>query len=126
MLRDGFILFRCLNCCLCRFHDSGSLQGGNLHDSAPQFSGQLPEIDLVPVFLYEVAHIDRHDDRDPELHKLCRQIQISLQIRPVNNVENGIGPLLDEIIPGDHLLQGIGGQRIDTRKIRDDHAVMLL
>ena len=126
MLRDSFILFGRFDGRLCGIHDTDSLQSGNLHDSASQLPGQLPEIDLIPVFLYEVAHIDRHDDRDSEFHKLCRQIQISLQVRSVNNVENGIGPLLDEIVSGNYLLQGIGRQRIDTRKIRDDHAVMLL
>ena len=42
----------------------------------------------------------------------------------VHDIQDRVRPFADQIVPGDDLLQSIGGERVDTGKVRDDDVVM--
>ena len=87
--------------------------------------GQFFNVDLISVFLYDVHHVDRNDHRDSQLCQLRGQVQITLQVCAVDDVQNSVGPLIDQIVSRYNLFQRIRRQGINTRKIRDGYIMML-
>ena len=79
------------------------------------------QINPFPVLVYQVDHVDRHDHRDAQFNELRGQVEVALDVCAIDNVQNGIGLFPHQIAAGHHFLQGIGGQRIDARKILDHH-----
>ena len=61
---------------------------------------------------------------DPQLQKLQSKVEITLDIGGIHNIDDAIRLLIQDEIPGDDLLLGIGPQRIDAWQI-DDGAVPL-
>ena len=109
-----------------RFHHACVLQGGDFNNLASKLSGKLFGIDLVSVFLYDIHHIDGNNHRNTEFRQLSRQIQISLQIRTVDDVEDRIRSLTDQVVSRHHFLQRVGRKRINSREVRDDDILVLL
>ena len=103
-----------------------SLQGAHLHHPAAQGGAQLVQVDLVPVLAHQVYHVHRHHHRDAQLNELGGEVQVALDVGAVHNVEDGVRLLLNQIVPGHHLLQGVGGQGIDARQVLDHHVLAAL
>ena len=104
---------------------SGALQGGDLHNGAAQLPGELSRVDVVPVFPHHVHHVDGDDHGDAQLHELGGQVQVALQVGAVHDVQNHVGALSHQVVPGHHFLQGVGGQGIDPRQVGDHHPAVL-
>ena len=100
-------------------HNAVAFQRGNLHHRAAQLLRQFFCHDLIAVFPYQIHHINGHHHRDPQFHKLCAEIEISLQVRTVNDIQDRVRLLIDQIVPGDNLLQCIGRKGINSRKVGD-------
>ena len=124
--RNGLAVLRSIDRCLGSLHDARALQCGDLNDLAAELTGQLRRIDSVAVLLDDIHHINGEDDRDTKLGKLCRQVQVTLEVGTVDDVEDGVGTLINQVVSRDDFLQRVGGQRIDTGKVGDNHAVVLL
>ena len=107
-------------------HDAGALQGGDLNDLTAKLAGQLCGIDLIAVFADDVHHVDGDDDRDAQLGELRGEVQVALEVRAVDDVQDRIGTLADQIVTGDDLLQRVRRQGVDTGKVGDRHTVVLL
>ena len=73
---------------------------GGLHHRAAQLTGQLLGVDLVAVLADHVHHVDGDDHRDTQLGKLGGQVEVTLQIGAVDDVEDGVGPLTDQVVTG--------------------------
>ena len=108
-----------LNGFFCSLHNTVAFQRGNLHHRTAQLLRQFFCHDLIAVFPYKIHHIDGHHHRDPQLHKLCAEIKVSLQVRTVNDVQDRVRLLIDQIVPGYNLLQCIGRKGINSRKVGD-------
>ena len=124
--RDGLAALCGLDGGLGGFPDAVALERGDLHDRAAELAGQLRRIDPVAVFAHDVHHVHRDDDRNAQLGELRGEVQVALEIRPVDDVQNGVGARADQIISRHDLLERVGGQRINARQVGDDHAVMAL
>jgi len=109
-----------------RFHDALALQGGDLHDLAAQLAAQLLHVDLVAVLADNVHHVDGDDNGDAQLGQLGGQVQVTLQVRAVDDVQDGIGALVDQVVTSHHLLQRVGGQGVDAGQVHDGHIIVLL
>ena len=109
-----------------RFHDALALQGGDLHDLAAQLAAQLLHVDLVAVLADNVHHVDGDDNGDAQLGQLSGQVQVTLQVRAVDDVQDGIGALVDQVVTSHHLLQRVGGQGVDAGQVHDGHIIVLL
>ena len=73
------------------------------------------DINLVAALSDYIHHVDSHNNRDAKLDDLCRQIQVTLQIRTINNIDDCIRMLTNQIISCYHFLQCIWRKRINTR-----------
>ena len=124
--RDGLAAFGGLDRGLGSLHRTVALESGDGHDAAPELPGELLHVDLIAVFSYNVHHVHGQHHRDAELRELGGEIEVALQVRAVDDVQNGVGALADQVVSRDHLLQRVGGQGIDARQVRDRHIVVLL
>ena len=123
---DGLAVLGSLHGGLGGLHDTGTLQGGDLHHLAAQLTGQLLGVDLVAVLADHIHHVDGDDHGDAQLGKLGGQVEVTLQIGAVDDVEDGVGPLTDQVVTGHHFLQRVGRQGVDAGQVHDDHILVLL
>ena len=106
-------------------HDAVTLECGDLDDLAAKLTGELLDVDLITVLADNIHHVDGNDHGNAELGELRGEIQVTLEVRTVDDVQDRVRTLTDEVVTGDDLLQRVGGQRINTGKVHDDHVIML-
>ena len=106
---DGLCVSCRLNGRLGRQRDSVALESRDLDDLAAELSGQFLHVYNVPVFPYDVDHVDGYNNGDAELGELGRQIEISLKVRAVDNIQYRVGALAEEEVTGNDLLESIRG-----------------
>jgi len=95
---------------------AGSANGDNGH--AQQALEQV-DIDGAAVGRHLVHHVERNDHGTVELHELQRQIQVALDVGGVDDVDDGIGMLVEDELAADDLLACVRRQRIDAGQIGD-------
>jgi len=125
VLRNGLAVLGGINGSLGGSHHAGPLQRGDLHHLAAQLAGKLLNIDLIAVFLYQIHHVDGDDDRDAQLGQLGGQVQVTLQVGTINDVQDGIGALAQQIITGYYFFQGVGGKGINAGQVGDGNTLVL-
>ena len=94
-----------------------ALGGGDGHHRDAQVLGQLLHVDGAAVGADLVHHVQRQHHGHPQLQQLQRQVQIPLDIGGVHDVDDAVRLLVQDEIPGDDLLLGVGPQGVDARKI---------
>ena len=102
------------------------LQGGDLDGLAAQLLGQLVQVDLVAVLADQVDHVDCHDNGDAQLDQLGGQIEVALDVGAIDDIQDGVGLLVDQVAAGDDLFQRVGRQRVDTGQVLDHDVVVAL
>ena len=107
-------------------HNAGALQCGDLHNLAAQLTTKLRRVDGVAVLLYHVHHVDSHHNRDTKLGELSGQVKVTLQVGAIDDVQDGVGALLDQVVAGNNFLHSVGGQGVDTGKVGDGNVAVLL
>ena len=95
--------------------------GGDGNDRHPQHLGESGAVDLVPVLLRLVHEVEGDDHGPLQLQKLHRQVEVALDIGGVHNVDDGVGMLAHDEVPGHDLLHGVGGQGVDPRQVHHGH-----
>ena len=89
------------------FAFTGAGNGGDYRNT--QEAGQFLRINLNAPGFSHIHHIQCNAHGDTHFHELQRQIKVSLQAGCVHNIDDHAGFLIYQIIPGNHLFQGIGG-----------------
>ena len=117
VLRDGLAVLRSLYRGQRRFLDAVTLQGGNLHDRAAELTAQFFHVDAVPGLFHKVHHVQRDDHGDTQLGELGGQIEVALQVGRVHDIEDGVGLLLNEIVPRHDLFQRVGREGVDAGQV---------
>ena len=125
VLGDSLCLSGSLDSDLGGLCDSRTLQCGNLHNLAAELSGELVDVDFVAVFLDNVHHIDRHNNRDTELGELCCEIKVTLKVGTVNDIEDNVGAVINEVITCYNLLKCVRRERVDSGQVGDGDVVVL-
>ena len=105
---------------LCGSLGAFALQCADLNSLTAQLGAQLLQVDLIAVLADEVDHVDRHDHGDAQLDELSGQVQVALDVGAVNDVQDGVGLLLDQVSTGDDLFQSVRRQGVDTGQVLDD------
>ena len=103
-----------------------ALRGADRHHRDTQTPAQLPHINGTAVGVHLVHHIQSQHHGHPQLQKLQRQVEVALNVGGVNDIDNAIGLFIENKIPGDNLLLGIGPQGVDTRQIHHRTALAVL
>ena len=111
---------------LCSSLGAFALQCADLNSLTAQLGAQLLQVDLIAVLADEVDHIDSHDHGDAQLDELSGQVQVALDVGTINDVQDGIGLLLDQISTGDDLFQSVRRQGVDTGQVLDDDILLAL
>ena len=106
-------------------HDAVALECGDLDDLAAKLTGELLDVDLITVLADDIHHVDGDDHGDAELGKLGGEIQVTLEVRAVDDVQDRVGTLTDQVVTGDDFLQRVRGQGVNTGKVHDDHVIVL-
>ena len=92
-------------------------------------SDHLPQrviVELVPLSLQFVIHIQ--GDHHPLVHvdQLRGQVEVALQVRAIHHVDHHVGLLLVEVLAHIQLLRRVGGEGVGTRQIHDLEGVPIL
>ena len=109
---------------LCRLLGSVALQRADLDDLAAQLLLKHSNIDFVAVLSHQVHHIDSDNHRQTYLNQLCGQIQVTLNVRTVDDVQDDVRFFLYQIVSGYDFLKCVRAQGIDTRKVLDDDVLI--
>ena len=125
MLRDGLRVLRGVYSGVCCLHDALFLKSGDLDDLAAELAGELLNVDFIASLADDIHHVYRDDDRNAELNELSREVEVSLEVRTVDDIEYSVGTLADEVISRDDLLKGVRGERIDAGEVGDDDSLVL-
>ena len=72
---------------------------------------------MVAVLLHLVHKVERYDHRPLQLQKLGGQIEVALNLGGVDDVDDGVGTLPHDEVPGNNLLHGVGGEGVDAGQI---------
>ena len=124
--QHGYACLRQLHRLVRRRGDAGALQRRDLQHRAAQLLGQGPDVDGIPALFHHIHHVDGHHHGDAQLRQLGGEVEIALQISAVHDVEDGVGPLCHQILPGHHLLHGIRREGIDAGQVHDGHVLVSL
>ena len=89
------------------------------HDGRADQPRHFGEVELEAAGLGDVAHVEGEHHGHAQLHELHRQIQVALQVRRVDHVDDHVGFFLDDEIPRDPLFLGVGRQAVGARQIHD-------
>ena len=112
---NGFLCLCSCNCLVSSFLNSFALQSGDLNNFTAKCIGKCLDINLVAALSDYIHHVDSHNNRDAKLDDLCRQIQVTLQVRTINDIDDCVWMLTDQIISCYNFLQCIWRKRINTR-----------
>ena len=95
---------------LCSSLGALALQCADLHRLTAQLCAQLLQVDLITVLAHQIDHVHSHDHRDAQLDQLGGQVQVTLNVGTIDDVQDGIGLLLDQISTGNHFFQRVRRQ----------------
>ena len=108
-----------------RIHRRFTLESAHLDNRAAKAFTQLLEINFVPVLLDEVHHVYGNQHRKTDFQQLCRQIEVALNVRTVNDVQNDIRLLFYQIGTGNDFLERIRRKGVNTRQIFDNDILVV-
>ena len=101
------------------FFKTGLLERGDLDDGNAEAFLEFFLVDLIAVLLYRVHHVERDDHRNVDFHNLSCQIQVTLEVGCVDDVDDAVGLFVEYVISRDDFLGGVRRQRVNTRKVDD-------
>ena len=96
-----------LHCFISSFFDSGSFQSRDGYNFTAQLFRQFVDMYFVSVLFNNIHHIDSHDHRNTKFHDLCGQIQVTLNVGTIYDVQDRIWSFINQVISGYHFLQCI-------------------
>ena len=95
---------------------AGSANGDNRH--AQQALEQV-DVHGAAVGRHLVHHVERDNHRAIELHKLQRQVQVTLDVGGVDDIDDGVGVLVQDKLAAYDLLARVRRQRVNAGQISD-------
>ena len=104
--------------------DTLVLKSRDHHDRAAELLGELVRVDLVAVLLDQVGHVEGNDHGQAGLDNLKRQVQVTLEVGGIDNLDDNIGLAAHEVIARALLLGAVGGKRVDAREVRDGNVLV--
>ena len=104
--------------------DTLVLKSRDHHDRAAELLGELVRVDLVAVLLDQVGHVEGNNHGQAGLDNLKRQVQVTLEVGGIDNLDDNIGLAAHEVIARALLLGAVGGKRVDAREVRDGNVLV--
>ncbi len=104
--------------------DALVLKSRDHHDRAAELLGELVRVDLIAVLLDQVGHVEGNDHGQAGLDNLKRQVQVTLEVGGIDDLDDNIGLAAHEVIARALLLGAVGGKRVDAREVRDGNVLV--
>ena len=124
-LRNEFLLC-CFQGNMNQIVNAPIFAGGNRNYRNGENVGNGVQINIDIVLADFVHHVESQDHGDFQLHQLKGQVEISLQIGGIQDVDQYIGMLMQENIPGRDVVQCIGRKRVGAWEFDDIGSLMPL
>ena len=93
------------------------MQRRDLEHGHAEALGELGGVDLVSALGKKVAHVQADDDRAAGLEHLRGEVEVALEVGHVDEVDEGVGALIDDVVAGHDLLGGVGRKRVDAGQV---------
>ena len=84
-----------------------------------QLLTQHINVNGVAVFAHNVHHVDGYQNGKSQVKQLRGQVQVAFQVGAVNDVDNGVGALVDDEFTCNNFFKRVGRKRIDARKVNN-------
>ena len=113
----------------CRFDQflcALAFERGGFNHRHTQLGGKLLYVDDIAALGDNVHHVQRHDHRNPHFQQLGRQVQVSLDIGCVHQIDDRIRLFVYQIIAGDDLFERIRRKRVNARQVGDSNVLVRL
>ena len=127
----AFLVLRHMHGVVDQLGDALVFGRGDRHHRDAEHRLHLVDADRAAVFAHLVHHVEREHHRHVELHELHRQVQVALDVRRVDDVDDPLRVLLENEAPRHELLARIRRHRVDAGQVGDervlvpaDHAVL--
>ena len=124
--RNGLAVLCSVDSGLGSVHNAVALQSGDLNDLAAELTGELFDVYLVALLADDIHHVDGDHHGDAKLSELSGEVEVTLKVRAVDDVEYRIGTLGYQVVTGDDFFKRVRGQRVYTGKVHDDDVIVLL
>ena len=85
----------------------------------PQLCLHPVDVDGTAVSGHLVHHVQGHHHGNIDLQKLHCEVEIAFDVGGVDDVDNGFGLFVQDEVPGNQFLTGVGGHGVDPGKVRD-------
>ena len=95
------------------------LRGRDGHDRHTELPAHELDVDRTAVVAHLVHHVERNHHRDAQFQQLERQVQVSLDIRRVYDVDDAVGFAVEDEVARDDLLLRVWPNGVDTRQVND-------
>ena len=100
-----------------QFFHAFVLDCGDGHHRDSQRLGHGLDVDGAAVGGDLIHHVQGQHHGDAHLHELQRQVEVPLDIGGVDNVDEAVGLLVQNEIPGDDLLRRVGADGVNARQV---------
>ena len=87
-----------------------ALGGGNGHHRDAQLPAHPLHVHGAAVGPDLVHHVQGQHHGHPQLQQLQRQVQVALDVGGVHDVDDAVGFLVEDVVPGDDLLGRVNGE----------------
>ena len=122
-------IFRCstadsFNCFFGSLTGAFTLQCGGFHNLAAKLGSQFSGINLIAVLAHDINHVQSNSYRITHFHNLCSQVQVTLDVRTVNQIQHTVNIALQQIVTGNNLFQSVWGQGINTGQVGNNYIIV--
>ena len=99
--------------------EAGLFKRGGLDYRAVEKHRKALRVDLDAALREQVGHVERDDDGDARLDELRREVEVSFDVRRVDEVDYNVGAIFQKIVAADDLLERVGRKRVNAGKVCD-------
>ena len=122
-------IFRCstadsFNCFFGSLTGTFTLQCGGFHNLAAKLGSQLSGINLIAVLADDINHVQSNSYGITHLHNLSSQVQVTFNVRAINQIQYAVNIILQQIVTGNNLLQSVRRQGINTGQVGNNYIIM--
>ena len=100
------------------------LECRDLDAGNPELIGQFGDIDRITALGEKIAHVETDDHGQPAFEHLRRQVEVTLEVGDVDEVDDRLRPVVNEVVSRDDLLGRVGRERIDAREVGEGDRVV--
>ena len=105
-------------------HPFASLAHGG-HDGCAKQDAQLLHVELVATFAQFVIHVEGDNHGHVHVDELGGQVEVTLQVGGIDDVDDKVGVLLDDVLSYIELLGGVGREGIGAGQIDEVKMITL-